>query len=44
MNCDVCKHIRALVAVGLVSKRAKPEAVIAAQNLATAPAPKGGAR
>ncbi len=32
MNGAVCKHVRALVAVGLVSKRAKPEAVIVAQT------------
>jgi hypothetical protein len=44
MNGDVCKHIRALVAVGLVSKRAKPEAVLAAQNLATATTPGRGER
>ena len=43
-NGDVCKHVRAMVAVGLVSKRAKPEAVIVAENLATATTPKGGAR
>jgi len=42
MNGAVCKHVRALVAVGLVSRRAKPEAVIVAQNLATATTPKGG--
>ena len=38
----VCKHARAMVACGLLSKRAKPEAVIVAQNLATATTPKGG--
>jgi hypothetical protein len=38
----VCKHVRAMVACGLVSKRAKPEAVIVAQNLATATTPQGG--
>ncbi|MBV8077788.1 MAG: SWIM zinc finger family protein [Planctomycetaceae bacterium] len=37
MNGAVCKHVRALVACGLVSRRAKPEAVIAARN------PEGGA-
>ena len=41
-NGAVCKHVRALVAVGLVSKRAKPEAVIVAETLATATAPHGG--
>jgi hypothetical protein len=44
INGDVCKHVRALVACGLVSRRAKPEAVLAARNLATATTPKGGAR
>ncbi len=39
----VCKHVRAMVACGLVSKRAKPEAVIVAQNLATATTPGKGA-
>ena len=43
-NGAVCKHVRALKALGLVARRAKPEAVIVAQNPATAPAPKGGAR
>jgi SWIM zinc finger len=33
MNGAVCKHVLALRAVGLVSRRAKPEAVIAARNL-----------
>jgi len=42
INGAVCKHVLALRAVGLVSRRAKPEAVIAAQNLATATSPKGG--
>jgi len=32
MNGAVCKHVRALVAVGLVSRRAKPEAIIVAQT------------
>ncbi|MBV8314251.1 MAG: SWIM zinc finger family protein [Planctomycetaceae bacterium] len=44
INGAVCKHVLALRAVGLVSRRAKPEAVLAAQNPATAPAPKGGDR
>jgi hypothetical protein len=43
MNGAVCKHVRAMVAVGLVSKRAKPEAVIVAESLATATTPRGGA-
>jgi hypothetical protein len=38
----VCKHVRAMVACGLVSKRAKPEAIIVAQNLATATTPGRG--
>jgi len=38
----VCKHARAMVACGLLSKRAKPEAVIVAQTLATATAPGRG--
>jgi hypothetical protein len=38
----VCKHVRALVALGLVSKRAKPEAVIVAQTMATATTPGRG--
>jgi hypothetical protein len=42
MNGAVCKHVRALRAVGLVSKRAKPEAVIVAQIMATATTPQGG--
>ena len=42
MNGAVCKHVRAMVACGLVSKRAKPEAVIVAQNLATATTPGRG--
>ena len=42
MNGAVCKHVRALVACGLVSKRAKPEAVIVARNLATATSPGRG--
>ena len=33
MNGAVCKHVLALRAVGLVSRRAKPEAVLAARNL-----------
>ena len=32
MNGAVCKHVRALKALGLVSRRAKPEAVRAARN------------
>jgi len=40
----VCKHVRALKALGLVARRAQPEAVLVAQNLATATTPKGGAR
>ncbi len=39
----VCKHVRALVACGLVSKHARPEALIVARNLAPA-ARKEGAR
>jgi hypothetical protein len=39
----VCKHVRALQALGLVSKRAKPEAILVAQTLATATTPQGGA-
>jgi hypothetical protein len=42
MNGAVCKHVRALKALGLVARRAKPEAVLAARNLATATTPKGG--
>jgi hypothetical protein len=38
----VCKHVRALVALGLVSKRAKPEAVLVAQTMATATTPGRG--
>jgi hypothetical protein len=38
----VCKHVRALVACGLVSRRAKPEAVLIAETLATATTPHGG--
>jgi hypothetical protein len=38
----VCKHVRALKALGLVARRAKPEAVLVAQNLATATSPRGG--
>ncbi len=38
----VCKHVRALVALGLVSRRAKPEAVLVAQTMATATTPQGG--
>jgi hypothetical protein len=38
----VCKHVRALQALGLVSKRAKPEAVLVAQTLATATTPGRG--
>jgi hypothetical protein len=37
INGAVCKHVLALRAVGLVSRRAKPEAVRAARN------PEGGA-
>jgi len=37
MNGAVCKHVLALRAVGLVSRRATPEAVLAARN------PEGGA-
>ena len=33
MNGAVCKHVRAMVACGLVSRRATPEAVLAARNL-----------
>ena len=36
MNGDVCKHVRALKALGLVARRARPEAVRAARN------PEGG--
>jgi SWIM zinc finger len=36
-NGAVCKHVRALKALGLVARRAKPEAVIAARH------PEGGA-
>ena len=32
MNGAVCKHVRALKALGLVSKRAKPEAIRAARH------------
>jgi len=42
MNGAVCKHVRAMVACGLVSRRATPEAVLAAKNLATATSPRGG--
>ena len=42
INGAVCKHVLALRAVGLVSRRAKPEAVLAARNPATATTPKGG--
>ena len=38
----VCKHARALQAVGLLSRCATPEAVLAARNLATATTPRGG--
>jgi hypothetical protein len=37
MNGAVCKHVRALKALGLVARRARPEAVRAARN------PEGGA-
>ena len=37
MNGAVCKHVRALKALGLVARRARPEAVLAARN------PEGGA-
>jgi SWIM zinc finger len=33
MNGAVCKHVRALKALGLVARRARPEAVLAARNL-----------
>jgi hypothetical protein len=33
MNGAVCKHVLALRAVGLVSRRATPEAVLAARDL-----------
>jgi hypothetical protein len=38
----VCKHVRALKALGLVAKRAKPEAVLVAQTMATATTPGRG--